>query len=188
MPAINPQDDFMKWFILVYILSANVLMAKDVEKKYTQAEFDKQLKEQLNKQVDRLKNTSVAELTKELLEKESALNERELELKRKDEQLKLGEQELTKKVNALELEQNRILGCVKENQDKKSARYAQIVKVISNMKPTAAAEILSVQESDIAVEIISKLDAEKASKIFNLMDKGISSKLQKEYLKMESSN
>jgi flagellar motility protein MotE (MotC chaperone) len=53
------------------------------------------------------------------------------------------------------------------------------------MKPDKAAEVLSVQESDIAVRILQAIDSKKASKIFNFMDKEISAKLQRQYLLMK---
>ena len=64
-------------------------------------------------------------------------------------------------------------------------RVKQLVSVISNMRPQKAAELLSVQESQISVKLLQKIDPEKASKIFNLMDKEVSARLQKQYLNMQ---
>jgi flagellar motility protein MotE (MotC chaperone) len=52
------------------------------------------------------------------------------------------------------------------------------------MKPQKAAELLSVQDSDISVKILELIKPERASKIFNLMDKEVSARLQKQYLNM----
>ena len=60
-----------------------------------------------------------------------------------------------------------------------------MVEVISNMRPQAAAQLLSVQENDIALKILGALDSVKVSKIFNLMTKEISSRLQKQYINMK---
>ena len=61
----------------------------------------------------------------------------------------------------------------------------RVVEVISGMRPQNAADLLSVQESDLAVKILGQLDPAKVSKIFNLMDKEISAKLQKQFMTMK---
>lgn len=77
------------------------------------------------------------------------------------------------------------IGCVQQNEDEGKGRVAQLVEMVSNMKPQKAAEVLSVQEADIAVKILQMIDAKKASKIFNFMDKEVSARLQKQYLNMK---
>lgn len=166
-------------------LSATTAGKEGEEKKvYTEKEFSKKLGDELKKQVDRLKKSSVADLTKELLDKENALKEREISLQRREEQLKLAEESLAERVLELETRQKKILGCIDENQRKEAMRIKQLVSVISNMKPLKAAELLSVQDSSISVKIIEMIEPERASKIFNLMDKEVSARLQKQYLNM----
>ena len=53
------------------------------------------------------------------------------------------------------------------------------------MRAAKAAEILSVQESDLTVQILGKLPPEKVSKIFNLMEKEVSARLQKQFMSMK---
>ncbi len=175
----------MKSLILLILLSFAAVAGKGEGKKvYTESEFEAKLAKELDKQVDRIKKSSVAKLTKELLEKERALKEREKELDRRAEQIHLGEESLAKSVLALESRQKKILGCIDENQRKEAIRIKQLVSVISNMKPAKAAELLSVQDSSISVKIIEMIEPERASKIFNLMDKEVSARLQKQYLNM----
>lgn len=153
-------------------------------KVYTEAEFKKELAKQLDTQVERIKKSSVASLTKELLEKERALQERERQLELRAEQVKMGEESLASRILELEGRQKKILGCIDENQRKEAMRVKQLVSVISGMKPAKAAELLSVQDSGISVKIIEMIEPKRASRIFNLMDKEVSARLQKQYLNM----
>ena len=158
---------------------------KGKEKKvYTEKEFQKELNKAVEIQVDRLKKSSVADLTKELLEKERALQEKEQALERRKEQTRMAEESLAKRVLEFEKRQKQFLGCLDENKQKEAARIKQLVSVISNMKPLKAAELLSVQDSSISVRMMELIEPEKASRIFNLMDKEVSARLQKQYLNM----
>lgn len=155
------------------------------KKTYTQEEFDKKVNEEVLKRVDTIKNKSVSELTKELIEKEEKLRLRSLELQKQQDAIKVSESELAKKYSEFEGRQKNFLGCVEKNEEESRARVGQLVDLISNMKPQKAAEVLSVQDTDIAVRILQQIDAKKASKIFNFMEKDISAKLQKQYLEMK---
>lgn len=154
------------------------------EKIYTQKEFDKKVKEEVQKQIKRIKKSSVANLTSEILEKEEALEKKEMELSRQREQIKMAEKTLANKIGDFEKTQEKVLGCIDENKDKASKRISGLVSMISNMKPVKAADVLSVQDSKISIQILEKIDPIKASKIFNLMDKEVSARLQKQYLNM----
>lgn len=161
------------------------LYAQDKEKIYTQQDFDKKLKEQLDIAIDKLKKKSITQLTKEILDKERELVAKEQNFNSREEQLKLGEETLGKRIIEFENDKKKILGCIDENEKKESMRISQLVQMISGMKPVKAAEILSVQEAEISVKIIEKIDPVKASKIFNVMDKEVSARLQKQYLNMK---
>lgn len=154
-------------------------------KTYTEEEFVKKVNEETKKKVDTIKNKSVSELTKELLDKEEKLKLRELELQKTADALKVSEADLSKRYTDLNEKQKAFIGCVEKNEDESKARIGSLVEMVSNMKPQKAAEVLSVQESDIAVKILQMIDAKKASKIFNFMDKDISARLQKQYLLMK---
>ena len=108
-----------------------------------------------------------------------------MEIEQRAEQLKISEETLTKNILEFENDKKKILGCIDENQKNEMRRVTQLVEMISNMKPAKAAELLSVQESQISVKIIEKIDPSKASKIFNMMDKEVSARLQKQYLNMK---
>lgn len=170
-------------FFLIALLSLPVF-AND-PKLYTEKDFVKKVSEEVKKKVDTIKNKSVSDYTKELLDKEEKLRLRELELQKRQDSLKVAENELGKKYSDFEARQRSFIGCVKQNEDDSKARVGQLVETISNMKPQKAAEILSVQDSEIAVRILQMINPKTASKIFNFMDKEVSAKLQKQYLEMK---
>lgn len=176
-----------KLFILLGVILIFNLYAQEKkdEKTYTQKEFDEKLKVELDKAVERLKKKSITQLTKEILKKEQEVLKKEKEFEQRHEQLKIGEETLAKRIIDFENDKKKILGCIEENEKNESMRINQLVEMISGMKPLKAAEILSVQESEISVKIIEKIDPVKASKIFNVMDKEVSARLQKQYLNMK---
>jgi flagellar motility protein MotE (MotC chaperone) len=174
----------MKLFIFVYIFmtAAN---AQTPKKTYTEEEFVKKVTEEVKAKVETIKNKSVSELTKELLDKEEKLRLKELDLVKQQDSIKVSEAEIAKRYAELSEKQKNFIGCVEKiNEDSKS-RINQVVEMISNMKPDKAASVLSVQDSEIAVQILQMIDPKKASKIFNFMDKEVSAKLQKQYLQMK---
>jgi flagellar motility protein MotE (MotC chaperone) len=152
---------------------------------YTEEDFVKKVSEEVRKKVDDVKNKSVAELTKEILEKEEKLKLRELDLLKQQDSLRVSEGEIAKRYAELSEKQKDFLGCVERNEDESKARIGQLVEMVSNMKPQKASEVLSVQDPEIAVKILQLIDAKRASKIFNFMDKDVSAKLQKQYLLMK---
>jgi flagellar motility protein MotE (MotC chaperone) len=170
--------------LLVLVFSLSAYANESAEKIYTKDDFKEKVAKEVDKQVDRLKKSSVAKLTKEILQKERDLDDRAEALALREEQIKMAEESLAKKVFEVEKQQKKLLGCVDDNEKSKIARVQQLVSVISNMKPQKAAELLSVQDSDISVKILELIKPERASKIFNLMDKEVSARLQKQYLNM----
>lgn len=172
----------MKFLVLICF---SLLVTPVFSKTYTEEEFIKKVNEEVKKKVDSIKNSSVSELTKELLDKDEKLKLKELELQKQQDSLKVSEGEIAKRYAELSAKQQHFIGCVEKNEDDSKARIGQVVETISNMKPQKAAEVLSVQDSEIAVKILQMIDAKKASKIFNFMDKEISAKLQKQYLLMK---
>jgi flagellar motility protein MotE (MotC chaperone) len=173
----------MKSLILpaFYLLFSNTTWCRT----YTEQEFIKKVNEETQKKVDMIKNKSVAELTKELLDKEEKLKIKELEIQKHFDAIKASESDVAKKYSDLAEKQKDFIGCVDKIEDESKGRIGQLVETLTSMKPQKAAEILSVQDSEIAVKILQSIDAKKASKIFNFMDKEISAKLQKQYLLMK---
>lgn len=155
------------------------------EKTYTQKEFDEAVHKEVMRQVKFVKKKSLVELTKELLDERHKISTNKDELSKREEQLRIGQEELAAKVLEVNKHQKRILGCIEANDKNSTKRITQVVKIMSNMKPDKAAQILSVQETDIAVKILSRIEPLKASKIFNKMDKEVSARLQKEYMSMK---
>lgn len=173
----------MKVLIFSLLLASSV-WASD-EKVYTKKDFIKKVSEEVSLQVDKIKKSSVTDLTKELVKKNEELALKELELKKREDALLAAEKELANKYIEVDKKQKQIIGCLDRNAEEEKQRVSQVVDMISNMRPQKAAEILSVQDSIIAVQILQKIDPKKASKIFNFMDKDISAKLQKQYLQMK---
>lgn len=167
--------------IVMGMMALNAFAAKT----YTEEDFVKKVNEEVKKKVDVIKNKSVSDLTKEILDKEEKLKLRELEVQKTHDQLKVSEGDLAKKYAEFEARQKAFLGCVSKNEEDSKGRVGQLVEMISNMKPDKASEVLSIQDPDVAVQILQFLDTKKASKIFNFMDKEVSAKLQKQYLLMK---
>lgn len=174
----------MKTF-LALILGLSTVAALAAGKTYTEEDFVKKVNEEVKKKVDSIKNKSVSDLTKELLDKEEKLKLRELELQKQSDALRVSEGEIEKRYKEFNEKQKSFIGCVDKNEEDSKARIGSLVDMVSNMKPQKAAEVLSVQDSEIAVKILQMIDAKKASKIFNFMDKDVSAKLQKQYLLMK---
>lgn len=173
----------MKKILCLFILLSFSVFGKD--KTYTQEDFDKKVNAEVERQINLIKKKSIAQLTKELLEKDAALNAREKELDQRAEQIGMNENSLTGEILKFEKQKAQIIGCMEDHEKTQLLRVKQLVSVISNMRPQKAAELLSVQESQISVKLLQKIDPEKASKIFNLMDKEVSARLQKQYLNMQ---
>lgn len=174
----------MKKIWMFILICSNASFAQSA-KVYSEEDFIKKVTEETKSKVDTIKNKSVSDLTKELIDKEGKLRLRELKIQKLEDTLKASEGELAKKYSSFEARQKKFIGCIEKNEEEGKSRVGQLVEMVSNMKPQKAAEVLSVQETDIAVKILQMIDAKKASKIFNFMDKDISAKLQKQYLEMK---
>lgn len=179
-------NKFNLFFFLVSVLF--VLLAShsrsEEKKQFDEEEFTAKVFEEVEKRIKKIKNSSIVDISEELLQRERKLDARERKINLREEQVIVSEQRLNDKIEEFYTTQTKILGCIQDNKDKRNLRVSQLVNVISNMKPVKAAEVLSVQDDDISVQILSKLEAERASKIFNVMDKEISARLQKAYLNM----
>ncbi|MBF0362644.1 MAG: hypothetical protein HQK49_16610 [Oligoflexia bacterium] len=170
--------------------TANIKAEKDVPKPvtsrlYSDEEIRNLINKEVDKRIDRYKPSEMAKLSKEFMKMDSEMKEKEQKLKTREEQLSFNEKELSKKILEFEKTQEKVLGCMDQNNRESEERINRIVSVISEMRPQMAAEVLSVQDPNIAVKIISMIDPNKASKIFNLMDKEISARIQKQYLNMK---
>ena len=164
---------------------ATPIPTPEVKRNYTESEFKKAVMDEVERQMRRLGQAKLIDLSKELLEKEEKIKVKELQLERESEQFRLVSRQFQDKVKAFEATQGKFLGCVEDLEQKKINRVKHMVEVVSGMKPDVAAQVLSVQEPEISVEIISQLEPAKISKIFNLMDKEISARLQKQYMNMK---
>ncbi len=160
-------------------------VTKDGAEKFTKKEFDKALEKALLEKMKRFRPANMEKLSRELWQKEKALDMKEVKLERREEQVSLNEKALEKRIKDFQIQQNKILGCIDKNDGDKKKRVGHMVDVVSGMRPVNAAEVLSVQDEEISVRILELLPAEKVSKIFNLMDKEVSARLQKQFMSMK---
>jgi len=179
---VGNMKNLILFIVMVIFYKAH---AADDKKIYTQAEFDAKVEKLVDEKINRIKKSSIATLTKEILVRERKMDEKERSFTTREEQIKISESTLTRKILELEKKQGEIIGCIDNNKNGQARRIKQMVSVIGNMKPVKAAEVLSVQDSLISVKILAQIDPKKASKIFNLMDKEVSARLQKQYLNMQ---
>ena len=135
--------------------------SKDVKapkaKTYTEEEFKKALQEEVDKTIKKVSGNHMVDFSKELLQKEEAIKVKELEVKKQEDQLKMNMSDFEKRVKEFQVEQKRFIGCVDGQDEKADKRVTQMVEVISGMRPQNAADLLSVQESDLAVKILGQL-------------------------------
>lgn len=171
--------------LLIFLLFTFSAYAEAPKKTYSEEEFRKKVFEEVKSKVDTIKNKSVSDLTKELLDKEEKLRLKEIDLIKQQDSIRVTESEIAKKYAELSEKQRNFIGCVEKNNEESKSRIGQLVEMVSNMKPEKAASVLTVQDTDIAVQILQMIEPKKASKIFNFMDKEISAKLQKQYLLMK---
>lgn len=155
------------------------------KREYTEEEFKTAVMEEAAKLMKKAGSANLVDFSKELLEKEEAIKNKELSVKKEQEELDMSKADFKKKLVEFQDSQKKFLGCVDEKSDKADKRVSQMVDVISGMKPQNAADVLTVQDPDLSVRILSELDSAKASKIFNLMDKEVSARLQKQFLQMK---
>ena len=180
---------------LIFGVISNTFAQKSTENKkmYTQKELDeaieKAVKEKADEEVlNRLKRfhpKNIVNLSKEFMNKERAIELKELEVQKKMESLKATEADLARRAVELKGRGDKLLGCLDNHDQNQRKRVNHMVDVVSGMRPQNAADVLSVQDVDIAVRILGALAPEKVSKIFNSMDKEISARLQKQFMSMK---
>ena len=159
--------------------------AANTKREYTEEEFKAAVMEEAAKLMKKAGSANLVDFSKELLEKEDIIKNKELNLKKEQEELEMSKGDFKKKLVEFQDSQKKFIGCVDEKNEKANKRVSQMVDVISGMKPQSAADVLTVQDPDLSVRILGELDSAKASKIFNLMDKEVSARLQKQFLQMK---
>lgn len=163
----------------------SIAPAPDEKKEYTYEEFRRVVEEEVVKTLKKLKQGKIVEFSKELMKKEDDITVFTQNLKRREESLSLNMSKFEQRVAEFRKEQDKILGCLVQQDKDHKKRIEHMVETISGMKPASAASLLAVQDSAVAVEILGLLPPVKVSKIFNLMEKEVSARLQKQYLTMK---
>jgi len=174
-------EEVMNRWILSLLLMSFTLSAQEKAKTYTEEEFKRAVKKELSN----LDANKLVKYFKGLLEKEEAIDKKELELIQRERKLNMSVKQFEKRIKLLTGKQNKILGCLDDIKIGEEDRINNMVEIISNMKASKAAEVLSVQEPEITIKILRGLDPLKVSKLFNQMDKEISARLQKQFLTMK---
>jgi flagellar motility protein MotE (MotC chaperone) len=175
----------MKTLIYFFIILLGLNNAISAEKVYTEEEFNKKLKEELEKNLKRLGRSGIIDLSNELLSKEQNISLKSLQVEKREQELELTRKDFEGRLKEFQDRQKKYLACLEDTEKTGDKRVSHMVEVISGMRPQNAADILSVQDSEITVKILGMLDPDKVSKIFNLMDKEISARLQKQYMTMK---
>ena len=170
-------------FICCFFISVTFLQSE--EKTYSEKEFEQAVMKATEQKLKRVQVSNLSSFSYDLLKKELELNKHEKVLEEKKQQLKMSEKDFIDSVKKFASKQQKILGCLSKNEQGQRERMGRLVKVVEGMSPKRAAELLSIQESDLAVQILSALDTSKTAKIFNLMKKEISARLQKQYVLMK---
>ncbi|MBG09040.1 MAG: hypothetical protein CME68_09800 [Halobacteriovoraceae bacterium] len=165
--------------------SKNKIEKKKDVKEFTEKQLNEYVIKELEKKLKKIGRSKILSFSKELFKKEEDLKLIELNLKREKEKIELMKKNFEKSIKEFRKKQSKIISCLDKQDLEKNKRLNHMVEVISNMRPQAAAQLLSVQENDIALKILGALDSVKVSKIFNLMTKEISSRLQKQYINMK---
>lgn len=180
----------MKFYVLIlFCLWAAFSHAEETggeaKRNYTEKEFLAAVEKETNNRLEKFNNQNLVELTREIVKKERSIELQEQKLKEREAELIAIEKDLNKRIKGFQEQQNKVIGCLDDNDKNQKARVNHMVEVVSGMRPATAADVLSVQDVDIAVSILGKLEAVKVSKIFNSMDKEISARLQKQFMKMK---
>lgn len=175
----------MKFLIIAITTFSFYAQAKEYSQKDIDALVSAEVKKIKASLISKIKTKSVSELTSDVLKREEELEKSLSELKLKEERFNNSVKDFEKKLLTFEKKQSQFISCVDTMNNEKDLRIKKIVSVIAGMKPAKAADLISVQDTDIAVSILSKLDTTKASKVFNLLEKEKSAELQKLYLDMK---
>jgi len=184
----------MKTLVLsLFVLFLGIVNAQDDKKEtaepdtrhYTEEEFQQEVLKEVERYLEKAGNRKLVDFSKELVKKDQSLRLKEIEIQKMEQELSHNRESFKKKVVEFQKRQERFIGCIDSKQGEKNKRITHMVDVISGMRPANAADVLSVQDSDISVMILEKLDPTKISKIFNSMDKEISARLQKQFMNMK---
>jgi len=178
---MNLRTILLSFFIFLSIPA----FATNATKTYTENEFNEELQRRLQAEIVRLSNAGAVNLSRELLQKEQELRIKQLQIKKLEDEINLTRQTLERRILDFQKQQEGFLSCIQETDRDQNNRVQRMVEAISGMRPQNAADVLSVQDSEISVQILGSLEPDKVARIFNLMDKEVSARLQKQYLSMK---
>jgi flagellar motility protein MotE (MotC chaperone) len=177
--------NFTTLLLSIVMVLSSPTYATEVGKTYTEKEFNEELQRRLQAEIVRLSNAGAVNLSRELLQKEQELKIKELQIKKLEDEINLTRQTLERRILDFQKQQEGFLSCIEETDRDQNNRVQRMVEAISGMRPQNAADVLSVQDSEISVQILGSLEPDKVARIFNLMDKEVSARLQKQYLSMK---
>lgn len=102
------------------------------------------------------------------LEREN-LARRQENLARKEQELRVLESELGKKLEQMQMLENRISQMMKDAEDKQDAKFKHLVDVLSNMKAKQAASVLETLDPKIAVKVLAGMRGRQAGEILTFV-------------------
>ena len=126
-------------------------------KKFSEKEYKVAVQKEVARQLTRLGKIKIVGLSKELMNKEDKIKIRELEVQKQEEQLKINMQQFEKRIKKLQIKQSKFIGCLDGIESKRQKRVGHMVSVVSGMRPQNAANLLSVQDSEISIKLLSSL-------------------------------
>jgi Uncharacterized conserved protein len=98
-----------------------------------------------------------------------ALTRRQEDLARKEQELRVLEGELSKKLEQMQLLENRMAIMMKDAEGTQDAKFRHLVDVLSNMKAKQAASVLETLDSKIAVKVLAGMRGRQAGEILTFV-------------------
>ncbi len=93
-----------------------------------------------------------------LMEKETALNQKEQEMKKL-------EQSLDSRIKELENTRKGLEASLERKKKEDSERYKKMLKIYKSLRPEAAAALIDKLDEDIAIEMLNQMDQKTATKL-----------------------
>lgn len=116
-----------------------------------------------------------------LLDKEKELDERAARLAELESKLQLEKEELDKKIAALEQTRRDIASRLENRVAADEENITKLVGVYSNMKPQAAATVISKLDDELAINILRRMKKQEAGSILNFIEPQKAKTLSEKY-------
>jgi flagellar motility protein MotE (MotC chaperone) len=105
-----------------------------------------------------------------LQQKEASLTRKESLISDRERAVRLAEEQVEKRIQELQTLREEIRGMLEGLDGEREERVARLVKMFEAMRPSQAAEILSVTEDAVALEVLERMNKTKAGKTLAAME------------------